>query len=367
MIFQAWCGERPLTREQAKARAMFPRGLSQPPGAYRFGLEALLLACLSKAPPGALALDMGTGCGAAGLALALRCQGLGVVGLERLPELCRAAADNAGRLGLRPGPSRPSELSPELALGPAELPPDLPPELALGPAADESLRAAPKIHANFRPESFFSALCGDLAAPPLAQGLFDLALANPPFRRGNRGRLPKERLRRAALFEDGDSLGCFCRAASFCLKTGGRLAIIYDAERGDELLTALESQGLIPLRLKPVVTRKGRPPLRLLVEALRPGAPGPGCEAEQGAGAASGPDRNQGPERGPAAGSQADPASDPLDPLDRGQGPKPGPAAVSSCPPPIMEKALVLHRGEAKAFSAEALAFCPFLEDRDLV
>lgn len=318
MTCQARGRGRFITPQQAGARALFPRGLSQPPGAYRFGLEALLLACLSKPRPGALALDMGTGCGAAGLALALSCQGTKVVGLERLPELCRAAADNAERLGL--GPVRlPGHLPDQLPghfPGPAPspgLPPELAPDLPPARTANDSLRSALKIHANSRPEdlpeSFFMALCGDLAAPPLAEGVFDLALANPPFRRGHRGRLPKERLRRAALFEDGDSLGCFCRAAALSLKAGGRLALVYDADRGDEVLAALERQGLIPLRLKPVISRQGRPPLRLLVEAVRPGQE----------------------------------------------------SAPQITPPPVMEKTLVLHFGEEKSFSAEALAFCPFL------
>lgn len=280
---------------EAANRALFPRGLYQPPGAYRFGLEALLLACLVKAGPGDMVIDLGTGCGAAGLALALRCPGVRVTGLELMPELCRAADLNARRLGLR---------------------------------ASDAERKSPVLeaenNANSGPPSFFTALRGDLAAPPLAAGLFDLALANPPFRQSARGRLPKESLRRTALFDDGQALDCFFRAAAFCLKAGGRLAVIYDACRGDEFLAALGKRGLVPLRILPVISRQGQPPLRLLVEAA---APGP----------ASAPAPAQTPVQAPAPNQTPAPAL------------------------PLPEPALLLHEGGQRAFSAKAMAFCPFL------
>lgn len=244
-------------KEEIDRQKYFPRLLHQPEGSLRFGADALLLACLLRPAPGALAVDIGCGCGAVGLALALRCPGVHIVGVDMHAALCRAAKDNARSLGL---------------------------------------------------QSRYDVVRADVACTPLAEGCFDIALANPPFYRPGSGRMPAARLRRDALFEQANGLAHFCRAAALVLKPGGRLGIIFPATREADLLASLCDAGFAPASVLPVAPRRGQPPIRLLVEALR------------------------------------------------------FPGGSASC---AMERfaPLVLHEGKAEQghFSEEALAFCPFL------
>ena len=98
-----------LSASVASARSAFPCGLEQPPGAYRFGADALLLGawaarCLGEAGGVTSVAELGSGCGAALFALLLHpaltrppSQALGVDDKEAL---CAAARRNAERLGL---------------------------------------------------------------------------------------------------------------------------------------------------------------------------------------------------------------------------------------------------------------------------
>ena len=73
------------------ARQLFPRGLEQPEGSLRFGADALLLAAFAARYVESLnasrqahltAAELGCGCGAALLGLALRCAGITGLGLD---------------------------------------------------------------------------------------------------------------------------------------------------------------------------------------------------------------------------------------------------------------------------------------------
>jgi len=246
------------------AQAYFPRGLVQPEGGYRFSADALLLGCFLEPPPskgGARLLDLGTGSGAVALTMLCRFPSMRVVGVDIQSEYLAAAKANAMRLGFG--------------------------------------RA-------------FHALCADILAPdvPLAAGSFDLALANPPYRQRDRGRLPPAPARLLALFEQPDTLAAFCRAAALALRPGGRFGIIFPATRLDELFRRLHDAGLVPRRVLRIHARMGSPPRLLLVEAVK---------AEQKEG----------------------------------------------YQPIIDERSLALHPMD-KGFSAEALAFCPFLAGRHI-
>src|SRR5579872_3938387 len=69
--------------------------LRQPLRGHRFGHDAILLAAATGGRAGELAVDLGAGVGAAGLALAARVAGLKVVLVEIDAALSRLAADNA--------------------------------------------------------------------------------------------------------------------------------------------------------------------------------------------------------------------------------------------------------------------------------
>src|SRR5450631_1775339 len=69
--------------------------LRQPKRGHRVGHDAILLAAATGGRAGERAVDLGAGVGAAGLALALRVEGLNVTLVEIDPALCALAADNA--------------------------------------------------------------------------------------------------------------------------------------------------------------------------------------------------------------------------------------------------------------------------------
>ncbi len=74
--------------------------LRQPLRGHRFGHDAILLAAAVAARAGESAVELGSGVGAAGLALARRVEGLDVTLVEIDPALAALAGDNAARNGL---------------------------------------------------------------------------------------------------------------------------------------------------------------------------------------------------------------------------------------------------------------------------
>lgn len=229
--------------------ALFPRGLLQPEGAYRFGLDALLLAAFAartlregaaggRAPEMARhrrVAELGSGCGAALLGVALRCPGIRCLGLEREPSLVRAAAANAQTLGL-----------------------------------GDSVRFC----------------VADLAAPaawpePLREEApQDLVLANPPWGLPGRGRPSPSPLREAALRGpapggndgDGDALPVFCAAAARLLRHRGAFCCIVPAGALTRICIALDSARLGLRRVLPLRSRTHAPSRRLLLLAQKDAA-----------------------------------------------------------------------------------------------
>lgn len=241
---------------QLAARRYFPRGLIQPPGSYRFSVEALLLACLPRPLPDHRLLDLGTGCGVVALAALCREERMTAHGLDFQPELVSAARANAERLGFS---RRFTAVLADLSAPGLFVP---------GPARSGEApggRAVPDHEVGLEAD----------AALPLVAGSFDLVLANPPYRERRRGRLPRHPLRLAALFEEEHTLRAFCAAASAALAPAGSLAVVYPAVRQGELLSCLAQAGLRPVRLLPVLPRVNEPPGLLLLEAVSAATPGP--------------------------------------------------------------------------------------------
>lgn len=211
------------------ARAAFPRGLVQPEGGFRFGGDALLLAALAAGLPGRRAVDLGTGCGAAGLGylLAATDPAATVVGLDREPAMVAAAGQNAAALGL---------------------------------------------------SDRFKASLADVRRLREAGGLppesCDLILCNPPYRDPASGRRPADAARDAARFEVGGSLPDFTAAAAYLLANKGVFVCIHLAERLTHVAAALAERRLEIKRLLPVAPRAGAPARQMLVVARKNGGPG---------------------------------------------------------------------------------------------
>ncbi|MEA4855505.1 MAG: methyltransferase domain-containing protein [Solidesulfovibrio sp.] len=212
-----------------EARRLFPRGLTQPEGGFRFGADALLLASFAAPAGGRRVLDLGTGCGPAGLGLLLARGDADttVLGLDRDPAMVAAAAANAGLLGLADRFT----------------------------ARYLDVRAI-RAEADIRPESF------------------DLALANPPYRDPASGRRAPSASRDAARFETEGGLAAFADAAASALGNGASLALVHLAERLGHVFACLTARKLEVKRLMPIAPRLGAPARQVLLLATKNGRPG---------------------------------------------------------------------------------------------
>lgn len=216
-----------------QARAYFPRGLFQPPGSFRFSADALLLAAcagswLGPFAPGLRIMDLGCGCGVAGLAFLLgreeveerRCV---LCGVEQDAELVGAAETNAAKLGLC---------------------------------------------------ASFLCLRAEEAERRFARGSFDALLSNPPWRSPRQGRVPENGRRFVALFDQGGTREAFFRAAAFVLRDKGHFFSILGAAGLAGDLALLSRLGLEPKRVRPVYGTGERPARLALVEARKRCRPG---------------------------------------------------------------------------------------------
>lgn len=220
----------PHSPEILKARTLFPRGLAQPEGGFRFSLDALLLAAFAARTPWSRDLDLGTGCGVVGLGLLLASSNPGHIrGVDRDAAMVDAANANAGQLGLA---------------------------------------------------ARFSAACLDLRerghdwrdfAPP---GSFDLVLANPPYRHERSGRQNPEQPRADARFENQASLQDFAQAARAACGAKDRLCLIHLAQRLHHVCSVLHAAGFALKRLMPVHSRAHEPAKLVLLEARKQGGEG---------------------------------------------------------------------------------------------
>ena len=99
-------------------------------------------------------------------------------------------------------------------------------------------------------------------------GFFDLMVSNPPYFAAGSGYSGG-----SARMEEQCTLEDVCAAASWCVKNGGRFAIVHRPERLVDLLCTLRQFDLEPKRLQFVQARE-LPPSAVLVEAYRQGKPG---------------------------------------------------------------------------------------------
>ena len=199
--------------------------LRQPLRGHRVGHDAMLLAAATGAASGEHAVDLGAGVGGAGLALALRVQGLNVSLVEIDAVLTRLAAENVDLNRL-----------------------------------DDRVRVVACDVED----------TGALAAAGLAEGSADRVLMNPPFhdtRRQNAS--PDPRRRRAHAAAPG-LLERWVASAAFLLKAGGVLTLIWRADELDNVLAAL-SGAFGAVTVLPVLPGPDRPAIRVLVRAVKGG------------------------------------------------------------------------------------------------
>jgi tRNA1(Val) A37 N6-methylase TrmN6 len=200
--------------------------LRQPLTGHRVGHDAMLLAAATGGRAGELAVDLGSGVGAAGLALAARVDALKVALVEIDIGLARLAADNARINGL-----------------------------------DDRVRAvacdAEDIDA--------------LAAAGLPAGSADRVLMNPPFHDASRHNVSPDARRRLAHAGEPGLLARWTASAAYLLKPRGVLTLIWRADEVADVLQALAGD-FGAIAVLEVAPRDGAPAIRVLVRAVKGGA-----------------------------------------------------------------------------------------------
>jgi len=218
------------------AREAFPTGLDQPDNGHRFSLDPLLLASFVSLKKDDRMADLGSGCGAAGLAALLRGTveaPTQVTSLDIDPAMTGLATTNSARLGF----------------------------------AD-----------RLRPQTLdIRQVRSKLPAESVS-----VALANPPYRKQGTGHSCPDKTRDRARSESHGTLADFISAAGWLLTNRGRLAVVFPADRLSELFGACERVRLTPKRLRLVHSRLTEPARLVLVEAVKNAGSGLRVEAPLG-------------------------------------------------------------------------------------
>ncbi|MVT67333.1 methyltransferase [Bradyrhizobium pachyrhizi] len=198
--------------------------LRQPRSGHRAGHDAILLAAATPARSGDRVVDLGSGVGAAGLAVARRVRGIDLVLVEIDPALAELARNNAGTNAI----------------------------MAEVIVLDVEAGAAAFDNAGLGPDSA------------------DVVLMNPPFNDPSRHRASPDGVRERAHVATATTLAGWVHAARRILKSNGQLALIWRADGIAEVLAALD-RGFGSVEILPVHGDVTSPAIRILVRATKGG------------------------------------------------------------------------------------------------
>ncbi|MBW1974603.1 MAG: methyltransferase [Deltaproteobacteria bacterium] len=156
---------------------------------YRFAIDSILLAGLTPIYDGENVADLGCGSGVVGLICLFRNPTIKVAAVEIQPELVALARKNT--------------------------------------------------HEN-RMEDKIQVYHGDVRTVDkiLKPATFDAVVTNPPYRRANSGRLNPDEQKAIARHEIYGTIDDFLAAGYYLLKSKGRMAVVYPAQRLDDLIIA---------------------------------------------------------------------------------------------------------------------------------
>jgi tRNA1(Val) A37 N6-methylase TrmN6 len=200
--------------------------LLQPRKGHRFGHDAILLAAATPARASDRVVELGSGVGAAGLALAARVSGIHLTLIEIDSKLAALAEKNIERNGFA--------------------------ERAKAYCLDVTA-----------PHGVFS-------AAGLAAGDTDCVVMNPPFRDPAQSAPSPDERRRVAHVGGREVLDTWVSVACRLLCAGGALTLIYRADGLDDICEAL-SPAFGDVVILPVLSKPGTQAIRVLVRALKGG------------------------------------------------------------------------------------------------
>ena len=191
----------------------------------RFGTDALLLADFASNAKKGLCIDLGTGSGVIPLLMLASGSNASFIGLELQPEYANIASENAKSNGY--GDRF---------------------RIINGDAADD--------------KSLFES------------GRADYVVTNPPYMRADCGAENASDALNVARREIAGGAELFCRAAAWCLKSGGGFFAVYRPDRLVNLFTAMKNCNIEPKRLRAVIPSVGKRPSLILVEGRKDGREG---------------------------------------------------------------------------------------------
>ncbi|HDH98974.1 MAG TPA: methyltransferase domain-containing protein [Deltaproteobacteria bacterium] len=192
----------------------------QPRHGYRFSVDSLLLADFVRIRKFDHILDIGTGCGVIAMVLAKKYGNVKIVAIEKQKDLARIAEKNICL----------NHLDGQIALYESDL--------------------------NRIPEMF-------------SAGSFDHIVTNPPYRSPVSGRLCKNSQEALARHEILTDLDQILSAARYALHPGGRVSLIYSADRAAKLLAGMRNLNLEPKRLRMIHPDLNLPAKLILVEGCK--------------------------------------------------------------------------------------------------
>lgn len=190
---------------------------------YRFSIDAVLLAGLTRMKKEDRVIDLGTGCGVIPLVIAYRTKTVHkIVGLEIQPELAELATRNVD---------------------------------------ENNFTGRIEIHRmDFREVS-----------QAFEAGSFDLVLSNPPYRKPGTGLISPIRQKAIARHELTATITDVLKAAMHLLREGGRAALVYPSVRLGNLMRSALDCGLSPKRLTLVYSHPGGAGRLVHLECLKGG------------------------------------------------------------------------------------------------
>lgn len=197
----------------------------QPPKGHRMTTDSVLLARLSTPKKYARVLELGTGCGIVALLLAKKSPSIRITAVEIQEELAVLAERN---VKLNDMEHRISIINKDIK----ELP-----------------KTLPSAH-------------------------FDYIVTNPPYRTLSSGRISPAINRAIANHEHAITIDEILKVSQHLLKVGGRINLIYTADRLADLFSAMRCFRIEPKVLRCILTRGDGGITLVWVEGIREGKPG---------------------------------------------------------------------------------------------
>ena len=192
---------------------------------YRFSIDAVLLAFQAGPRPGDKVVDLGTGCGIIPLIMAVRAPDIRIYAVEVQPELAGLAEANVNQNRLQ-----------------------------------DRIEVVQMDMRRLKPE--------------MTDGQADLIVCNPPYRRPGSGRINPAEQRALARHEIKVTLNDILETARRMLRTAGRFATIYAAERTSDILVRMRSERVEPKYIRMIHSSRQADAKLVLIEGVKDGRAG---------------------------------------------------------------------------------------------